>query len=262
MRPGRPCAKHAFVVPAYGESPFLARCLRSLQAQTVASQIVVSTSTPCPHVEGAAAEAGVPLVVNPVRNGIGTDWNFALSATSRRYVTLAHQDDLYHPEFVAETLAALRRCDDAVLCFTDALEVDDAGDRRRTKIGLAKAAMEALILGGRTEAKGWRQRLFLSFGNPLACSSVTFDRQRLPEFRFSDAFSSNLDWDAWWRLHQEGRVFAHCPRALVGRRSNDLTETARLKRDGTRWREDVAMFERIWPRPLGRTLALVYKAGY
>ena len=258
----RPRADHAFMVLAYGDSPFLADCLGSLQGQTVASQIVVATSTPSPHIERAAENAGAPLLVNPQRRSIGADWNFALAAAAQRFVTLAHQDDLYHPEFLARTLAALAACPEAVLCFTDASEVDDAGRTRRTKVGMAKAALTAAILDRRVSVAGWRQRLFLSFGNPLACSSVTFDRARIPDFRFSEDLSSNLDWEAWWRLHREGRTFAHSPHPLIGRRSNELSATARLKRSGARRREDLAMFERIWPRPIGQAIACLYRAGY
>ena len=56
---------------------------------------------------------------------------------------------------------------------------------------------------------------------------LTFSRERLGEFRFSDAYRSNLDWDAWLRLAQRGKVFVRAPEALVGRRHNALTETSR-----------------------------------
>jgi len=252
----------AAVVLAYGESPFLAGCLASLAAQTVPVRIVVATSTPSDAIARAAAAAGAELLVNPRRAGIAGDWNFGLTATNARFVTLAHQDDTYRPAFTERTLAAFAACPEAVLCFTGYQEVDDAGAPKSSKVSRAKHLIEAVTLGRATRVAGPRLRAYLSFGNPLPCSSVTFDRARLPGFRFGDAYASNLDWEAWWRLYGEGRVFARAPQRLVGRRHNPLTATSGLIRDGVRLREDREMFRRLWPAPLGDALALLYRAGY
>jgi glycosyltransferase involved in cell wall biosynthesis len=253
---------HAFVVLAYRESPFLPGCLASLKAQTSRSRIVVATSTPCDHIARAAADAGAVLAVNPERRDIAGDWNFGLTrAQSARFVTLAHQDDIYQPTFLAETLEAFAG-DEAVLCFTGYQEIDDDGAPRNSKISRVKHLIESVTLGERRWARGLRLRAFLSFGNPLPCSSVTFDRRRLSDFRFSDAFASNLDWDAWHRLIAHGHAFARSPKRLVGRRHNALTTTATHLKDGTRGREDLIMFRRLWPAPLGDAIAFVYRAGY
>ena len=252
---------HAFVALAYGESPFLAGCLASLHSQTIASRTIIATSTPSDHVSRAAADFGFALVVNPTRAGIAADWNFGLRAAKARFVTLAHQDDLYAPDFLAETLASFRRCVGAI-CFTGYEEVDDDGYPTSSKISRAKHLIEALTLGGARKAKGLRLRAYLSFGNPLPCSSVTYDLQRLGGFEFSDDFASNLDWDAWWRLMVAGETFVRAPARLVGRRHNALTETSRLLRDGVRRTEDLAMFRRAWPAPLSDILAAAYRAGY
>lgn len=255
-------AEHVFMVLAYGDSPFLAGCLASLRAQTHASRIVVSTSTPSPRIEACAAAAGAELLVNPARGGIGPDWNFALRSADARYVTLAHQDDLYDPDFTAQTLALFARHPEGALCFTGYREIDDAGRRKSSKISHVKHLIEAATLGSRTAVRGLPLRMFLSFGNPLPCSSVTFDRAALADFSFDETFASNLDWEAWWRLYAEGRTFLHSPRRLVGRRHNDQTETSRLIKEGRRQAEDAAMFGRIWPRPIARALGAFYAASY
>ncbi len=259
-------ADHAFVVPAYGDSPFLPHCLASLAAQTVKSPVVIATSTPSTFIEEAASAWGVPIVVNPDRAGIAADWNFALGQGGRaglgaRWVTLAHQDDTYAPRFTAETLAALARTP-AVLCFTAYQEIDDAGLPKSSKISKAKHLLEAVTLGRARSARGLRLRLYLSFGDPLPCSSVTFDLDRLGDFTFASGYGAVLDWDAWWRLMETGAVFARAPQRLVGRRHNPLTATAGLLADGTRRREDRLMFRRAWPRPVAEFIAWVYRAGY
>ena len=253
---------HAFVVPAYGDSPFLPACLASLTAQAQRSRIVVTTSTPSAFIAENAAAVGAALVVNPERAGIAADWNFALAAAAARYVTLAHQDDVYFPTFLAVSLELLTESPRAALAFTGYVEIDDHGAPTRSKISRVKHALEGLTLGGATEPSPRRLRAFLSFGNPLPCSSVTFDRARLAGFVFSDAFRSNLDWDAWLALAEAGIGFARTPQRLVGRRHNPLTATSALIREGVRAREDLAIFRRLWPGPLADLIAFAYRAGY
>lgn len=252
---------HAFVVPAYGASPYLAACLASLASQTVSSQLLVATSTPSDFITAAAAAVGAEVRVNPQRRGIAADWNFALRAAPARYVTLAHQDDLYHPDFAACSLRLLER-HEAHLCFTGYDEVDDQGAKVSSRISRVKHLLDAAILQGAERPGRRRMRLFLSFGNPLPCSSVTLDLARLGDFAFSDEFDSNLDWEAWLRLLDEGRRFARAPARLVGRRHNPLTETSRLIREGRRQQEDLTMFRRLWPSPLGDAIARLYRASY
>ena len=250
---------HVFVVPAFGDSPFLAGCLASLQAQWLPSLVVLTTSTPSDFISAIARESGVEMIVNPQRKGIAADWNFALSVAGRRYATLAHQDDTYAPDFVAQTLSAFAAESGGVLCFTGYQEIDDAGDAKSSKISRVKHLIELVTLGRSRAVRGPRLRAYLSFGNPLPCSSVTLDTRKLRGFRFSSEYSSNLDWDAWWRLMEDGATFLRAPDRLVCRRHNALTATTSLKRDGTRAVEDLIMFRRAWPRPFADAIAAVYR---
>ena len=250
------------MVTAHGDSPFLAAALASLRAQSLASAIVVATSTPSPFIEAAARSAQAPVIVNPRREGIAADWNFALAASAARFVTLAHQDDIYLPTFLDRSLAVLQAHREASLAFTGYVEIDDHGRPKSSRISRVKHLLEAASLGGASLIGPARMRAFLSLGNPLPCSSVTFDRRRLGDFAFSDAFQSNLDWDAWLRLAQSGHCFARALGPLVGRRHNPLTATARLIATGVRGREEAAMFRRLWPQPLAAMIAFAYRFGY
>jgi hypothetical protein len=255
-------ADHTFVVMAYGDSPFLPHCLASIAVQSRRSQAAITTSTPSDYIRGAGKRAGVSVIVNPERAGIAADWNFALRAADARQVTLAHQDDVYLPAFLARSLDLLEASENAVLAFTGYDEIDDHGARRRSPISFAKHALEGAILGSAQAPTPKRLKSFLSLGNPLPCSSVTFDRERLGDFAFSDAFRSNLDWDAWLRLLDGGARFVRTRERLVGRRHNQLTATATLTREGVRRAEDKAIFRRLWPRPLADLIAFAYRAGY
>src|SRR5437763_141463 len=104
---GHAASSHAFVVMAYGDSPFLGNCLGSLRAQSVRSEILVTTSTPSAYIDQMAARHGAALIVNGEKAGIAADWNFALSAPEARRVTLAHQDDVYFPRFAERSVGLL-----------------------------------------------------------------------------------------------------------------------------------------------------------
>ena len=47
--------KHVYAIPAYGDSPYLESCIKSLKAQNVTSPVILCTSTPSPFL-GAMAE--------------------------------------------------------------------------------------------------------------------------------------------------------------------------------------------------------------
>ena len=40
--------KHVYAIPAYGDSPYLESCIKSLKEQKVASPVILCTSTPSP----------------------------------------------------------------------------------------------------------------------------------------------------------------------------------------------------------------------
>lgn len=253
-----------FVVLAYGESPFLSACLASLRRQTLESEVVVTTSTPCQYIASIAAQYDAAVKVNDARRGIASDWNFALSQGTGALVTLAHQDDVYYPQFAAKTRALFAQRPDASLAFTDYDEIDETGALFPTgKVLAVKRAIRTLIVGER-EIVDNRQlrRLLLALGNSIPCPSVTFNSGVIGDFRFSEDFAINLDWDAWWRLHALRHPFVQSPARLMGHRLHRSAETSRGKVDGRRWIEDRAMFDRIWPFPIGRTLAHIYRLGY
>lgn len=253
---------HAFVVLAYKDSPFLRACVASVCAQTRPSTVVIATSTPSSYIDEIAKSFGVSVKVNPTQKGIAGDWAFGLSATDARYVTLAHQDDVYYPTFAQQTLETFERSARAALCFTGYEEIDDEGRPKSSKISKIKHLIQFFAIGSRERVGGRALHAMLALGNTLPCSTVTYDRQQLAGFQFSTELSSNLDWDAWMSLLNRGETFLHVNERLVGRRHNALTETSALIRSGRRAEEDLLMFRRLWPKAVGDLIAYVYRLGY
>jgi glycosyltransferase involved in cell wall biosynthesis len=255
---------HAFVIPAYGDSPFLAACLESLLDQTRSgSRVVVTTSSPSPHVAEIAQHYGVALLVNSRRVSIGCDWNFALVATTAKFVTLAHQDDTYRPDYAAVMLEATQRHPDVLVAFSDYTEVTVDGPRARN-LNLRLKTFLCRRAFGRHEAirTPEEKRRLLAFGNPICCPSVIVNRARLPHFRFDESMRSNLDWDAWLTLAEQPGAFVYAREPLVTRRIHRASETSLVIADERRFAEDRSMFHRLWPSPIATLISAAYRAGY
>ena len=107
---------HTFAICAYKESPFLRECMESLRKQTVVTNIIMTASTDNAYIRNLAEEYQIPLFINHGPAGIANDWNFAYHHCKTRLVTLAHQDDMYRPEYVERMLEKLSKCSSLMAC--------------------------------------------------------------------------------------------------------------------------------------------------
>ena len=84
---------HTFAICAYGDSPYLENCIRSLVRQPGEPEIILCTSTPSAFIEELAWRYGIPVHVRIGESNIQDDWNFAYDTARGDLVTLAHQDE-------------------------------------------------------------------------------------------------------------------------------------------------------------------------
>ena len=99
---------HAFVICAYKKSPYLEFCMRSLRRQSVKSDVYLVTSTPSEYIDRLAEKYRIPVFVREGKSSLKEDWLFGwrLAGADHSLVTIAHQDDKYHPRYVEELLKA------------------------------------------------------------------------------------------------------------------------------------------------------------
>src|SRR6185312_4434303 len=116
---------HSFLIPAFGHSPFLEECLRSLVNQTVRTNLIISTSTPFDGLYALAERFEAHCYVHSPNLGIAHDWNMGLSRVDTDWVTVAHQDDIYLPTFTEKVLSVVENKPDVELVFTDYAELLD-----------------------------------------------------------------------------------------------------------------------------------------
>ena len=258
-------ATHCFVVPAYGDSPHLRACLDSLRAQTRRSPIILCSSTPHAGLQALADEYDARLALHSPNAGIGHDWNAALAEAGSDWVTLAHQDDVYLPEFAQQTLTAAMRQPQAVMVMTGYGELigDEAAGRPRlfsAMLLIKRMLLELGFMGRGAVAEPAAKRRLLRFGCPIPCPAVTL-RTRAG-LRFREDLKVNLDWEAWLRLAAQPGAFAYVRQTLMLHRIHAGSETSGGIRAGVRAREDLMMFRAQWPEPIARVLARAYAMSY
>jgi hypothetical protein len=255
---------HEFVVLAHGESPHLETCLRSLMAQVGADQHVsIFTSTPSAHHDQIARKFAVEIRTASTPGGIGENWNRAYSTARSRYVTLAHQDDVYAPDYLRTLLALMQRVPNSLMGFTNSDECSDAG-RRPTTLNLRIKRMLVRRAFGRAQAIHTEsdKRRLLAWGNPVCCPSVMLHRERLEHFRFREDLTSNLDWEAWANLAAKDGAFCFADGVLVSKRVHASSETTALIANRRREQEDRVMFRRFWPPLIADIISSLYRASY
>jgi hypothetical protein len=255
---------HSFVIPVYLAAPQLTELIESLRAQTgTRSNILLASSTPSAELAATADRFALPLHINPQRIDIASDWNFALEIAKTGLVTLAHQDDLFAPDYVGRLTSALRRHPAALLAFCDYSEHTALGERPANINLTIKRALRRLAFGARECIPEAREKVrLLSLGNPICCPSVMFNRTVLGEFRFPSGFKTNLDWMAWLELARRPGGFAYVRECLVSKGVHAGSETTASIANRAREREDRAIFDALWPRPVAAALATLYKFGY
>lgn len=249
---------HTFVICAYKESPYLGECIASLLKQTVKSKILMVTSTPNEYISRTAAEYHIPLVVNNGQGGIVQDWNFGYKQADTPYVTIAHQDDIYFPEYTEQMIRQMKKEKQPLIWFSDYAEIRNGQIVKKNKLLQTKRLM---LLPLRIKSF-WKSRFVrrrvLSFGCPICCPSVTFAKDQLPETVFQVGFRSAEDWQAWESLSRLKGSFIYNNMILVGHRIHEDSETSHILQDNQRKQEDYTMFCKFWPKWIARILTKAY----
>ncbi len=254
--------KHAFAVCAYGDSPYLESCLRSLAAQTVPSEILLCTSTPSDYIRALAGKYGVPVLVREGEPGIARDWNFAYRAPDAPLVTLAHQDDMYQREYTRALLDAKEKYPDMSVFMSASITVKDGRLKEYGGIELVKKCLRLPLRCGALNGLAAVKKTALRFGNPVICPSCTYDRTLCGEDLFDPRYRFVLDWDALLKLaEKEGRWICD-ERPLVLYRVHPDAATGESIRSHVREREEAEMFGRTLPEPAARVIRKLYRKSY
>lgn len=246
---------HTFIICAYKESPYLDKCIQSLLNQTVKSNIVMYTSTPNDYIQDIADKYAIDLYS---KNGgsIGKDWNNAMSFVNTKYMTIAHQDDLYEPKYLEKTMQAFEANENTLIVFSDYGELTKKGYRlKSTNLTIKRLMLNMMMLAKNN--RGWR-KFILGFGNPICCPAVSYNLDLLNGFQFNEQMKVSLDWYAWYDIANRKGRFQFIPEILMFHRIHEQSETTNMIEDQTRTREDLEMYELFWPKPIAKLINKFY----
>lgn len=256
-------SNHSFAVMAYKDSPYLTDCLDSLQRQTVKSEIYITTSTPSPYITETAKKYGVEIHVTESGHGIAHDWNFSLDLAKTKYVTLAHQDDLYDPFYTELCVKASEKFGDTLICFTGYNEIVGDKERSSTLMLTVKKILNFMFMPFKKNIKSKTLKKFSqSFGSPIPCPSVMYNKETLYDFKFSEKYKISLDWDAWLRMSEMKGRFVYVPKSLSKHRIHTASATTVGIKGNVRQQEDFEIYCRIWPKFVAKLLLKFYAGSY
>lgn len=250
---------HTFAICAYKESPYLEECVESLLKQTVKSNIIMATSTDNQYIRDVAEKYNIPLFINNGESGIAGDWNFAYHCSQTELVTIAHQDDRYHSDYVKDMIENLNKAKHPLIYFTGYNELRNGNIVEKGTMLLVKRIMLTPLKVRAFHGVRFFKRLVLAFGNPVSCWSVAYVKKNLPETVFVSEFRSNLDWEEWEKLSKVKGEFVYSKRTLTYHRVHEGSETSNTINNGNiRAKEDYQMFLKFWPAWMAKLIMHFY----
>ena len=269
---------HAFVICAFGKSPYLENCIRSLLRQTAPSEIYIATSTPSEHIRRLARKYGLPLWVRQGESGIREDWLFAWreGGKRKRLITIAHQDDCYCRDYAKTVLAMYERypdmtlfCSDYVTLKTRESRMADGtyypvqtricgGDLVRLVKKLLRLPLRFRFYANRT----WVKKSALIFGNSICCPSCTYNYSLIGDHMFDSGYSFALDWENLLSLAERPGRFVCVEEPLIAYRVHSGAATKKCIEDHRREADEASMFRRLWPDWMASLLMRFYKQSY
>ncbi len=250
---------HTFIILAYKKSPYLESCILSLLKQTLSSHIIISTSTPSAFISKLAKKYNLPITIGS-GGGIAADWNHAYNHCQTKYLTLAHQDDIYLPNYLKECLDIASK--NNLVIFTNYSEINEKGEVKKTNKNLVlKRIMLFPFYLKQNIYSHHTKRLLIAFGNPFCCPSAFFNHEKIGKFGFKTNSNYVVDWDAWLRLSKKSGGLAYNKNILMHHRIHRGSETSLQITNQNRFKEEKEFFSQMWPKWFANIIYSIYIAG-
>lgn len=217
--------KHTFVILAYQESDDLEECIKSVLKQSVKSNILIATSTPCDYIMEMASLYSLGVMVNESESNKGNDYNFALNTINSPLITIAHQDDLYDRNYTKEILKVYEKQKDATIIFTDNYQI-----KEDKKIIKNKALRRSHYYLYPLKYRFFQNKKFFKLRSIrkekfICTSGITFVMDNISIPLFPTNLYYDNDWKALLELAKENTRFVFIDKKLVGYRLENKRNT-------------------------------------
>ncbi|GFO70145.1 hypothetical protein GMLC_37240 [Geomonas limicola] len=206
-------------VPSYNSARYLRYTLDSIVCQSYRNiEVIISDNA---STDGSVAIAkeyaerhGFRLIVNEKNIGAGNNWNLLIGQARGEFLAIYHSDDVYGPEIVEQSVAALLREPRAGLVGTLATVIDENGDEV-SPILLHPEVPELPCYGFpevfRAVLRDGAGRIFLVTPSIMVRRSCY---QELGILDNSGRFRSAADYEMWFRIAARHPVIV-IPRPLM-----------------------------------------------
>lgn len=255
---------HTFAVCAYQDSPYLEECLQSLLEQEVPTNIIICTSTPSEYIRNLGDWYDIPVYVREGESDIQADWNFAYDIAKTQYVTIAHQDDRYMPDYTRTLFEKTKKYRDMSLFFCSYITL--TGARPDPKARTARVKQLLCLPVSLTWAAGWKwvKRSCLCLGNSISCPMVTYNKNIVGQTVFQSQLKYALDWETFDRIAGKPGRFVYTREPHGYYRVHPGATSARFitERRQRKEAEDREMFRHFWPEWMVNLIMLFYKKSY
>ena len=234
-------------------------CIESIINQSVKSRVICTTSTPNEHISSICAEYDIPLLINPVATGSASDWNFAYDQADTPLVTLAHQDDVYEPDFLKHTFGYLSRAKKPLIVFTNYYEIREGVTAQTNRLLQIKRLMCAPWRLRAFWASRFIGRRIFMLGDPIMCPTVTYVKENLQgKTIFDKEYKCSLDYLALVEIRDLPGEFVYCPMQLLGHRIHIESATSSSIANNNRSIEDLRILQMLSPKPIAKLIHSFY----
>lgn len=252
-------SKHTFAICAYKESEYLEECVKSVVNQEIKTNYLIATSTPNDKIKNIAEKYNIPYFVRDEKSDIQDDWNFAYNNAKTELVTVAHQDDLYEPNYTKEIL---RNYTEDTLMYNTNYNPYKNGKVAQDSNSKIKELLKIFVRNKTLSKIKFFKVMSLAFGNSINCPSVTYNKKKLGDSVFTSELKFALDWDTFLKIAKMKGRSLYIPKKLINYRIHDGATTKQFIVDNKRLNEDMIMFNKFWPKWVTKIIMKFYVKCY
>jgi glycosyltransferase involved in cell wall biosynthesis len=226
-------------IPTYNGARFLRESITSILGQTCRELTVICIDDASSDDSAGVAESvGVRVARNPSRIGLAANWNRALDLCETEFLVIAHQDDVYAPQFIERMIETLDRHPPAFAAHCKSTVIDEDGREIEDPAALFK---ERFWPRGKKEVEA--EITTLRNGNYVIAPAVMM---RMPAAgRFNETYEFVTDWDYWLRGLLDGKPMIGLNERLVSFRRHAETATLASERSMRRYEEELQLLREI-----------------
>lgn len=249
---------HCFVICAYKESPFLEDCIKSLNEQTIKTNILIETSTPNIYIDTLAKKYNIKVIVNNGEGGCSQDWNYAFEHCPHKLITIAHQDDIYYSEYSKNILKYANDTLNPILFYTNYCEIRGNRIVLRNINLIIKRILNHHMLNKNNWSKYKSKRKVLFLGNAISCPTVTMVKEKVGNRPYDDTYKCSCDYKTWTNLLNIQGEYVYIPTVLTAHRIYSDSHTTLYLETNIRQNEDKEILSTFWRYPFNKIIYFLY----